>query len=164
MARGTIHNPLEAYRRTQRELREQFEAFTKKHCPTLPDTPCCRQPARDRDDRYSAEPKRVELADYDPTHRPGDRRACRRKRRRTEAEEGRRSEKEEPPPALSPCSVSGGPWMPPFRRIYGPFGCTAFICRPMYEHLDRTTLTRIKRLVKELEERHVLLLRTLPPE
>ena len=45
-----------------------------------------------------------------------------------------------------------------------PFGCTAYICRPMYTHLDRATLTRIKRLVKELEERHAMLLRTLPTE
>src|SRR5690349_7064832 len=40
-----MQNPLEAYRRTQRELRRHFDAFTRKHCATCP-TPCCRRPAR----------------------------------------------------------------------------------------------------------------------
>src|SRR5262245_51282165 len=40
-----MQNPLESYRRTQRELRRQFDAFTRENCPTCP-TPCCRRPAR----------------------------------------------------------------------------------------------------------------------
>ena len=40
-----------------------------------------------------------------------------------------------------------------------PFGCTAYICRYMYAKLDRPTLTRIKRLVREMEERHTEVLR-----
>src|SRR5579862_1791222 len=40
-----MQNPLESYRRTQRELRRHFESFTRENCPTCP-TPCCRRPAR----------------------------------------------------------------------------------------------------------------------
>src|SRR5690242_13421905 len=40
-----MQNLLLAYKRTQRELRRQFEDFTRANCPTCP-TPCCRQPAR----------------------------------------------------------------------------------------------------------------------
>src|SRR5437762_11344838 len=40
-----MHNPLDAYRRAQRELRRQFDAFTRANCPTCP-TPCCVRPAR----------------------------------------------------------------------------------------------------------------------
>jgi Fe-S-cluster containining protein len=159
MARGTIHNPLEAYRRTQRELREQFEAFTNKHCPTCA-TPCCRQPAR------------IEATDIRLAERTGWRtqiplsavepESC------APAEEGRkarrgRGDEADAKPLAPPCQflAERGCTFPADLR---PFGCTAFICRPMYTHLDRATLTRIKRLVKELEERHALLLRTLPPE
>ena len=44
-----------------------------------------------------------------------------------------------------------------------PFGCTQFICRYMHERLDRPTLTKIKRLVRELEANHEVLLRRLHP-
>lgn len=159
MARGTIHNPLEAYRRTQRELREQFEAFTTKHCPTCA-TPCCRQPAR------------VAVTDIRLAERTGWRTeiplSAVEPESRTPAEEtprgrrGRGGETDEKPIA-PPCQflAERGCTFPTDLR---PFGCTAYICRPMYAHLDRATLTRIKRLVRELEERHLLLLRALPPE
>ena len=42
-----------------------------------------------------------------------------------------------------------------------PFGCTTYICKYMYASLDRPTLTRIKRLVRELEEKHAVLMRAL---
>ena len=44
-----------------------------------------------------------------------------------------------------------------------PFGCTAFICKYMYASLDRPTLKKIKRLARELEEKHVYLIRNLIP-
>lgn len=157
MARGTIHNPLEAYRRTQRELRAQFEAFTHKHCPTCA-TPCCRQPARiaASDIRLAqATGWRTQIAlpltetiDLAEESRQGPR---------------KRDDKSREAPVAPPCQflAERGCTFPTDLR---PFGCTAFICRPMYTHLDRATLTRIKRLVRELEERNALLLRTLPPE
>src|SRR5579871_169766 len=40
-----MQNPLESYRRTQRDLRRHFETFTRENCPVCP-TPCCRRPAR----------------------------------------------------------------------------------------------------------------------
>ena len=40
-----------------------------------------------------------------------------------------------------------------------PFGCTTYICKYMYARLDRPTLTRIKRLVRDLEDKHTILLR-----
>jgi len=161
MARGTIHNPLEAYRRTQRELREQFEAFTRKHCPTC-QTPCCRQPAR------------IASTDIRLAERTGWRTQIPLTAVETEAgnnvpaegarrERRRRGDYGDDKPVAPPCQflAEQGCTFPTDLR---PFGCTAYICRPMYAHLDRATLTRIKRLVKELEERHALLLRTLPPE
>jgi len=166
MGRGTIHNPLEAYRRTQRELREQFEAFTRKHCPTCA-TPCCRQPARiaatdirlaERTGWRTQIPLsviegEVALEGDDPVEPMADPARGRR----------RRGGEENDNPIAPPCQflAEQGCTFPADLR---PFGCTAYICRPMYTHLDRATLTRIKRLVKELEERHALLLRTLPPE
>jgi hypothetical protein len=42
-----------------------------------------------------------------------------------------------------------------------PFGCTTYICRYMHERMDRQTLSRIKRLTRELEAKHTILLRTV---
>jgi hypothetical protein len=42
-----------------------------------------------------------------------------------------------------------------------PFGCTAYIRRDMHERLDRPELNKIKRLVRELEDNHRALLRTI---
>ena len=42
-----------------------------------------------------------------------------------------------------------------------PYGCTAFVCGPMYAHLPEDTLRRLRRLVRQLEEAHVILLRAL---
>ena len=42
-----------------------------------------------------------------------------------------------------------------------PFGCTTYICTYMIASMDRTSLTRVKRLVRELEDRHMELLSTL---
>lgn len=159
MARGTIHNPLEAYRSTQRELRAQFEAFTRKHCPTCT-TPCCRQPARIAmtDIRFAERTgwrTQIPLAmeGQDPNTPLGEETLSRRNRREDVDESALRP----------PCQflAEQGCTFPADLR---PFGCTAYICRPMYAYLDRATLTRIKRLVRELEERHAMLLRTLPPE
>ncbi len=136
-----MHNPLNAYRRTQRELRAQFETFTKRRCPSCP-TPCCRQPAR-------IEPSDIRLAEG-----TGWRAQVLLPPVEAETEENA---------SAPPCHylAERGCTFPNDLR---PFGCTTFICRYMYAEMDRATLTRLKRLVRELKERHALVLRTLPPE
>ncbi|HZO89974.1 MAG TPA: hypothetical protein VFB38_16710 [Chthonomonadaceae bacterium] len=163
-----MQNPLEAYRRTQRELRRHFEAFTRENCPTCP-TPCCVRPAR-------ILPTDILLAEAtgwkaliaappgaaEPDSAPD-----------IVAEvAGRMAEALGKPPESAeadtvhacgqPCEFLGehGCTFPPDLR---PFGCTAYICRYMYAKLDRQSLSRIKRLVRELEEKHNDLLRTIRP-
>jgi hypothetical protein len=154
-----MQNPLESYRRTQRELRRHFEAFTHENCPTCP-TPCCRRPARILPtDILLAEstgwkgriiplesarhPDRVS----DVVGRMAD--ALRDAPETAEAE-----------PGTLPCEYLGehGCSFPTDLR---PFGCTAYVCKYMYERLDRPSLTRIKRLVRELEQKHAIMQRTL---
>ena len=61
-------------------------------------------------------------------------------------------------PTAAPCDFLGerGCTFPEDLR---PFGCTAYICRYMHASMDRPTLTRIKRLARELETHHDALLR-----
>lgn len=42
-----------------------------------------------------------------------------------------------------------------------PFGCTTYLCRPMYAHLPEETLRRLRRLSRQLGDAHTALLRTL---
>jgi Fe-S-cluster containining protein len=138
-------NPLANYRRTQRELRQQFDAFTRANCPTCP-TPCCRRPAR-------ILPTDILLAESAGWKRPVQ----------TEGEEVAEEVREAvaySEPIAPPCEFLGerGCTFPADLR---PFGCTAYLCRYMHEKLDRPTLTRVRRLVRELEENHHLVLRTL---
>jgi hypothetical protein len=46
-----------------------------------------------------------------------------------------------------------------FPKDLRPFGCTAYICPIMRERLDKKTLGRMKRLVRELEMAHDTLMR-----
>lgn len=154
-----MNNPLSSYRRTQRELRRHFETFTRENCAACP-TPCCRQPARilptdillaesagwkDRvrtPEENSPADRVAEIAGQVASvlHDPPD---C------AEAE-----------PTAPACEYLGdmGCTFPADLR---PFGCTTYICRYMYARLDRPALTKIKRLVRELEDNHRLLLRAL---
>jgi hypothetical protein len=155
-----MQNPLESYRRTQRELRRAFDTFTRDNCPVCP-TPCCRQPARilptdillaeatgwrarlpgaeARDLAAEAAGRYAEtLADAPPSAE-------------AEASEG----------AL-PCEFLGERGCT-FPNDLRPFGCTTYICRYMVERLDRQELARLKRLVRELEQKHTILLRTIRP-
>lgn len=162
-----MQNPLEAYRRTQRELRQRFDAFTRENCPDCP-TPCCRQPAR-------IAPTDILLAEATgwrarlPADETADRSAPKpapdmirvtavRMAEALAADSAEDSaedstEKQESAAAGLPCEFLGpaGCGFPPDLR---PFGCTTYLCRYMYARLDRPALTRIKRLVRELEERH----------
>jgi len=42
-----------------------------------------------------------------------------------------------------------------------PYGCTTYLCGPMYEHLPDETIRRMRRLVRQLDDAHAALLRVL---
>lgn len=188
-----MQNPLESYRRTQRELRRQFETFTRANCPTCP-TPCCRRPAR-------IAPTDILLAEATgwrtnlPASSPSEQNTSEQNTNVTQSDDSSESANNSVDmvaataarfmDALSandnedveanyecaddlPCEYLGekGCTFPTDLR---PFGCTTYICKYMYARLDRPTLTRLKRLVRELDDKHAVLLRTLrhsklPPE
>lgn len=155
-----MQNPLESYRRTQRELRRQFDAFTRTNCPTCP-TPCCCRPARILPtDILLAEATgwRSRLIPLEPAAPSSDmvsEMAGRMAHALHEAPETAEGE-----PGSEPCEYLGerGCTFPTDLR---PFGCTTYICKYMHERLDRPTLTRLKRLTRELEDKHTILLRTV---
>ena len=153
-----MNNPLDSYRRTQREIRKHFDEFTRTHCEACP-TPCCRKPARILPtDILLAEasgwkthllPETLQNvvqecagALIDALHNP------------PESGEGEL--------AGTPCDflATSGCTFPNDLR---PFGCTTFICKYMYEDMDRATLKKVKRLTKDLEEKHTILVRNLIP-
>ncbi len=137
-----MHNPLESYRRTQREIRHVFDSFTRSNCSECP-TPCCRQPAR-------IQPVDIVLArsigwkgtiiPLSPIH---------------SASPPSNQEDEDERISL-PCEYLGEKGCT-FPSDLHPLGCTTFICKYMYQKLDRRTLTRIKRLSRDLEEKHAIL-------
>ena len=167
-----MQNPLESYRRTQRELRRHFDAFTRANCPTCP-TPCCRRPARILPtDILLAEatgwkanlPTTEESAS--PRHPTPD---TQHPLPDMVAEiAGRMAEALGNPPGEEteagslPCEYLGEQGCS-FPTDLRPFGCTAFVCKYMYAQLSRQELSRIKRLIREMEERHRELLRNLRP-
>lgn len=170
-----MQNPLESYRRTQRELRRQFEAFTRANCPTCP-TPCCRRPARIAptdillaeatgwrsnllgSDKLEEQNTNVTLnnAQMDTMT---DMVAATAARYMDELSAADSDAAEEPADDL-PCEYLGATGCT-FPTDLRPFGCTTYICKYMYARLDRPTLTRIKRLVRELDDKHTILLRTV---
>ena len=148
-------SPLREYRRLQREIREVFDPFTAKHCPACA-TPCCIKPTR-------VTPVDVALAvslghtfphlngadPYAPSvSYAGARLAL---------------------PMLSPSSDD--PVLEPCEYLHigrctfpddlRPYGCTAFLCGPMYAHLPEETLRRLRRLIRQLEDAHTSVLRAL---
>ncbi len=146
-------SPLREYRRLQREIRLVFDPFTAKHCPACT-TPCCIKPTR-------VTPVDVALAvglghtfphlggtdPYAPSvSYAGHRLAL---------------------PMLpaddsvpEPCEYldKGRCTFPDDLR---PYGCTAFLCGPMYAHLPEETLRRLRRLIRQLEDAHTDVLRAL---
>jgi hypothetical protein len=158
---GSMQNPLESYRRTQRELRRHFDEFTRANCAECP-TPCCVRPARILPtDILLAEASgwRARVAPPEgAAPAPTDMVA---------AIAGRVADALGNPPqdgeeAPTPCEYlgAGGCTFPTDLR---PFGCTTYICRYMHERLDRQALTRIKRLVRELEQKHTVVMRSVRP-
>lgn len=141
------HNPLEEYRRAQRALRKDFDAFTSVHCPTCPQ-PCCVRPAR-------IAPTDILLAEG----------VGWKARVAPPPDEGRDAVQQAAGDAAlalggafedrpnPPCEHLG-PGGCTFPRDLRPFGCAAYICPIMRQRLDKKTLGRMKRLVKDLEARH----------
>lgn len=151
-------NPLGEYRRLQREIRALFDPFTARHCPTCV-TPCCVKPTRvtpvDVALALGTGHTFPHLAQTDPyapsldnaVHRlsPGSR-----------------------PLPMAPSETAPVEWCEylhqgrcTFPNDLRPYGCTTYLCGPMYQHLPDETLRRLRRLIRQLEEAHVALVRAL---
>ena len=142
-------NCLEDYRLAQRALRKDFDAFTTVHCPTCP-SPCCVRPAR-------IAPTDILLAEGT---------GWRAKRDATLGGDAVQQSAGQAALALggtfenqsNPTCEYLGKTGCTFPKDLRPFGCTAYICPIMRERLDRKTLGRMKRLVRELETAHGVLM------
>ncbi len=158
-----MYNPLESYKRTQRELRRNFAAFTQANCAACP-TPCCRKPARILPtDILLAEAtgwrsRAASFAADAPSDLPDAADAV------SDAAGRYALTLHDAPPTAEaeitapPCDYLGERGCA-FPEDLRPFGCTAYICRYMRSGMDRQTLTRIKRLARDLETHHDALLR-----
>lgn len=147
-------SPLREYRRLQREIRAVFDPFTAKHCPTCA-TPCCIKPTR-------VTPVDVALAvslGHTFPHLNG-------------------SDPYAPSVSYAGARLSlpmlpadsAGPVLEPCEYLHQrctfpddlrPYGCTAFLCGPMYAHLPEETVRRLRRLIRQLEDAHTSVLRAL---
>jgi hypothetical protein len=160
-----MQNPLESYRRTQRELRRNFEAFTHANCPTCP-TPCCRRPARiaptdillAEATGWKARILPVIAGEAEGTETAPDM-VVEIAGRMAHALHDAPPSAEAEPDAL-PCEYLGAQGCT-FPTDLRPFGCTTYICKYMYARMDRPSLKRIKRLVRELEDKHAVLMRNV---
>lgn len=137
-------NPLRQYRKTQREIRTLFDAFTSTHCEQCPD-PCCRKPARvDELDVLLAESLGCALPAGDPAAE------------RAEAAEAliRIGDMRHLDADCDYLLKSGCAFPPDLR----PLGCTTFVCKFMERDLSTRQLQEIKRLARRMEtEREALL-------
>ena len=149
-------NPLSEYRRLQREIRQIFDPFTARHCPTCV-TPCCVKPTRVTPIDVALA---VGLGHTFPHLEGGDAYAP------AVDYAGNRlialpmaPSRDEPTP-LEPCEYlhQGRCTFPEDLR---PFGCTTYLCSPMYAHLPDDTLRRLRRLIRQLGDAHTDLLRAL---
>ena len=154
--------PLTEYRRLQREIRQIFDPFTAKHCASCA-TPCCIKPTK-------VTPVDVALAvglGHEFPHLNG-------------ADPYAPSVSYAGSRLSLPMLNSGAAVQEPCEYLHRgrctfpddlrPFGCTAYICGPMYAHLPDDTLRRLRRLSRQLEDAHTAVLRALrdagrmPPE
>ncbi|MBV9850491.1 MAG: hypothetical protein JO250_12525 [Armatimonadetes bacterium] len=146
-------NPLGEYRRLQREIRALFDPFTARHCPGCA-TPCCVKPTRvtpvDVALALGAGHTFPHLADPDP-YAPALNHAAHRLTLPVMNSD---------PEPVEWCEYlhNGRCTFPDDLR---PYGCTTYVCGPMYEHLPDDTLHRLRRLIRQLEEAHIALLRSL---
>jgi len=150
-------NPLSEYRRLQREIRLIFDPFTAKHCPTCV-TPCCIKPTR-------VMPVDVALAvglGHTFPHLDGDvyAPAINYAGNRLNAPTIALPMAQRDAPLLEPCE-----YLHQHRCTFPddlrPYGCTTYLCGPMYAHLPDDTLRRLRRLIRQFDEAHTALLRGL---
>lgn len=145
-------NTLQEYRHLQRQIRREFDRFTIIHCKTCPQ-PCCVWPCRmTPDDVMLAEgigwtppEKAILLLDSVQTAATDY---------LTAATNPQVLDDGAPRPAC-PYLLSTGCSFPVDMH---PYGCTEWICPIMYEHMDRQTLQRLKRLVRDLTRVHEALI------
>lgn len=144
-------NPIDQYRRAQRQVRRLFAPFTAAHCATCA-TPCCRKPTWVR-------PVDLILVEELGYGRPA-----------TFAGESAVTLLDtlaggEGADAGQPCDflAERGCTFPADLR---PFGCAAAICGPMRRLLTAPELARVERAVEELTGAHAALMALLhaPPE
>ena len=157
--RGRV-NALAEYRRLQREIREIFDPFTEKYCPACT-TPCCIKPTRvtpmdvaiavglGHTFPHLGDVDPYEPAMYDAGHRLSPNAVS-----LTMAE---MSENED---TLVPCDYLHKHRCT-FPNDLRPFGCTTYLCGPMYRHLPDDTVRRLRRLIRQLEEAHAGVLHAL---
>lgn len=136
-------NPLERYRAAQRRVRRLFDPFTAAHCPSC-STPCCVRPSWVRP---------VDLILVEELGYPMP-------RRETVAPLLEAAAEGVPPQGTEPCDFLG-PGGCCFPRDLRPFGCTAFICGPMREHLSPEALRAVEAAVEALRAAYQELLAEL---
>ena len=160
-----MNNPLSTYRRVQRDLRRHYHAFTQENCPTCP-TPCCRQPARilptdillAEATGWKTRVKLVSIEGEGGYSEQGTDAVTEMATRTLNALANPPATAEDETGDALPCEFLGETGCS-FPADLRPFGCTTYICKYMYTKMDRQTLTRVKRSVRELEEAHRSLLR-----
>ena len=149
-------NPLREYRRLQREIRALFDPFTACHCAGCA-APCCVKPTR-------VTPVDVALAlgightfphlgNADP-YAPSVAYAG----TRLSAIALPMASDDVPAPDFCEYLHQGRCTFPDDLR---PFGCTTYLCGPMYENMPPETLRKLRRLLRQLEEAHTDVLRVL---
>ena len=147
-------NPLREYRRLQREIRLVFDPFTAKHCPACA-TPCCIKPTRvtplDVALAVSLGHTFPHLAGSDPYTPAVSYAGARLALPMLGGDDA---------PVLEPCEyLHGGRCT--FPDDLRPYGCTAYLCGPMYAHLPDDTLRRLRRLIRQLEDAYLAVQRAL---
>ncbi len=150
-------NPLQTYRRLQREIRDLFDPFTAQHCPACT-TPCCVKPTRvtplDVALALGAGHEFPHLADPDPynpaltysTHRFSSAQSL--------------PMVGDTPPVTEYCEYLYQSRCT-FPNDLRPFGCTQYLCAPMMQHLPPETLAHLEVLLERLDVAHTALLRKL---
>ena len=156
MKKRSAVNPLREYRRIQREIRAIFDPFTAKNCPTCA-TPCCIKPTRltplDVSLAEGIGHKFAHLMSLDPyvvAVEHAEQRLGSSAVTLLMADEQ----------AETPCEFLSD-YRCTFPDDLRPFGCTTYICNPMHERMAEPELRKLKRLVRQISDTHVILLRAI---
>lgn len=173
-------NPFAEYRRVQAEIRGIFDPFTERHCPTCA-TPCCIKPSK-------VTPVDVSLAVGAGHTFPhfgasiSDEVSARDRSSVGETDDSAFRDSAPYAAALSNAAYRLSPAGVPlgvvnelsatyceflnngrcsFPNDLRPFGCTTYICDPMYKNLPDEVIRRLRRLIRQLETAHVALIHAL---